>query len=57
MNIIKKIKEQTETTYTRDEVKDLVTDVFAKLTVKLNDPSLIIAGVLALGLLDEKFNE
>lgn len=47
--------EEKATTYTQEQVKDLVADVFAKLSVRLEDPSLIIAGVLALGLLDEKF--
>lgn len=50
--VIDKIK---ETTYTQEQVKDLVADVFATLSVRLEDPSLVIAGVLALGLLDEKF--
>lgn len=48
-------EQQKETTFTQEQVKDLVADVFAKLTVRLNDPSLIIAGVLALEILDEKF--
>jgi hypothetical protein len=54
MNIIDKIK---ETTYTQEQVKDLVADVFASLTVRLNGPSLIIAGVLALKILDNKFKK
>lgn len=48
----KKIKEAT---YTQDQVRHLVADVFAELVVKLKDPSLVIAGMLAMKLLVKKF--
>ena len=47
-------KKTKEATYTQDQVRDLVADVFAKLTIKLNDPSLVIAGMLAMSILDKK---
>ena len=47
-------KKTKETTYTKDQVRDLVADVFVELTVKLKDPSLAIAGMLAMHILDKK---
>lgn len=47
-------KKTKEATYTQDQVRHLVADVFAELVVKLKDPSLVIAGVLAMELLDRK---
>lgn len=47
-------KKTKETTYTKEQVKDLVADVLTELPVKLKDPSLVIAGVLAMELLDKK---
>lgn len=40
--------------YTQDQVRDLVVDVFAELIIKLKDPSLVIAGMLACDILDKK---
>ena len=47
-------KKTKETTYTKDQVRDLVADVLAELTIKLKDPSLVIAGMLAMHILDKK---
>ena len=47
----KKIK---ETTYTKAQVKHLVADVLSDLVIELKDPSLVIAGMLAVDLLDKK---
>ena len=47
-------KKTKEATYTQDQVRHLVADVFAELVVKLKDPSLVIAGMLAMELLDRK---
>lgn len=47
-------KKTKEATYTKDQVRNLVAEVFADLVVKLKDPSLVIAGKLAMGLLDKK---
>ena len=47
-------KKTKETTYTKDQVRDLVADVFVELVDKLKDPSLVIAGMLAMELLDKK---
>ena len=47
-------KKTKEVTYTQDQVRDLVADVFAELTVELKDPSLVIAGMLAMHILDKK---
>ena len=43
-----------EATYTKDQVRLLVADALAELIVKLKDPSLVIAGTLAMELLDKK---
>ena len=47
-------KKTKETTYTKDQVRSLVADVLAEVTVKLKDPSLVIAGMLACDILDKK---
>ena len=47
-------KQNKKTTYTKDQVRDLVADVLADVTIKLKDPSLVIAGKLAMGLLEKK---
>ena len=47
-------KQNKKDTYTKDQVRELVADIFAKLTIKLKDPSLVIAGMLAMKILDEK---
>ena len=47
-------KQNKKATYTKEQVRDLVADIFAKLSIKLKDPSLVIAGMLALSILDKK---
>lgn len=47
-------KKTKEPTYTQDQVRHLLADVLAELTIKLKDPSLVIAGMLAMVLLDKK---
>ena len=47
-------KETKEATYTQDQVRHLVADVLAELTIKLKDPSLVISGMLAMDILDKK---
>ena len=47
-------KQNKKATYTKDQVRELVADIFAKLTIKLKDPSLVIAGMLAMSILDKK---
>ena len=47
-------KQNKKATYTKDQVRDLVADVLAELTIKLKDPSLVIAGMLACDILDKK---
>ena len=47
-------KKTKETTYTKDQVRSLVADVLVEVTVKLKDPSLFIAGMLACDILDKK---
>ena len=48
------IKKTKEATYTKHQVRDLVADVLADVTIKLKDPSLVIASMLALDILDKK---
>lgn len=48
------IKKTKEATYTKDQVKHLVADVLTELVVELKDLSLVIAGILAMKLLDKK---
>lgn len=47
-------KKTKETTYTKDQVRHIVAEVLAKVVVELKDPSLIIAGELAMYILDKK---
>ena len=47
-------KKTKEPTYTKDQVRHLVAEVIAELVVKLKDPSLVIAGKLAMELLGKK---
>ena len=47
-------KQNKEATYTKDQVRELVADVLAELPIKLKDPSLVIAGKLAMALLDKE---
>ena len=47
-------KKTKEATYTKDQVRDLVAEVLSDVTIKLKDPSLVIAGKLAMELLDRK---
>ena len=48
------IKKTKEATYTKDQVRSLVAEVLAEVTVKLKDPSLVIAGKLGMIFLDKK---
>ena len=47
-------KKTNEPTYTKDEVRKIVADVLSDLPIILEDPSLVIAGLLAMRLLDKK---
>ena len=47
-------KKTKEVTYTKDQVRDLLADVLTELPIKLKDPSLVIAGALAMHILDKK---
>lgn len=47
-------KQNKKATYTKDQVRELVAEVLAEVTVKLKDPSLVIAGMLACDILDKK---
>lgn len=47
-------KQNKKATYTNDQVRDLVADLLAELTIELKDPSLAIAGMLAMQILDKK---
>ena len=47
-------KKTKEARYTKDQVRDLVAGVLTELPIKLNDPSLVIAGALAMYILDKK---
>ena len=47
-------KQNKKPTYTKDQVRDLVADVLAELTIELKDPSLAIAGIIAMDILDKK---
>ena len=47
-------KQNKKATYTKDQVRDSLAEVFVELSIKLKDPSLVIAGVLAMELLDKK---
>lgn len=47
-------KKTKEATYSQDQVRDILADVLAELTIKLKDPSLVIASILAMNILEEK---
>ena len=47
-------KQNKKSTYTKDQVRHLVAEVFADLVVELKDPSLVIVSVLAMEFLDKK---
>lgn len=47
-------KQNKKATYTKDQVRELVADVLADVTIKLKDPSLVIASMLAIDILDKK---
>ena len=47
-------KQNKKATYTKDQVIELVADVLADVTIKLKDPSLVIASMLAIDILDKK---
>ena len=47
-------KKTKEATYTQDQVRHLVAEVLAEVTVKLKDPSLVIAGAFVMELLGKK---
>lgn len=47
-------KKTNEVTYTKDEVRKIVADVLSDLPIILKDPSLVIAGLLAMRLLEDK---
>lgn len=46
--------EYEKATYTKDQVGHLVAEVFAELVVELKDPSLLIAGKIAMSILHKK---
>ena len=41
-------------TYTKDNILDIVADALTEMVVILNDRNLVIAGVLAMRILEEK---
>ena len=47
-------KQNKKATYTQDQVRSLVADVLADVTIKLKDPSLVIASMLAMDILTKK---
>ena len=47
-------KQNKKATYTNDQVRALVADVLADVTIKLKDASLVIASMLAMDILDKK---
>lgn len=47
-------KKTKEITYTKDQVRDLVADVLSDLVIELKDPSLVIACMLAMNILEKK---
>ena len=47
-------KKTKEATYTKDQVRKLVAEVLAELVVELEDLSLVIAGKLAMHILNKK---
>lgn len=47
-------KKTKEGTYTKDQVMNVVVDVLVDVTFMLNDPALVIAGILVTDKLDKK---
>lgn len=47
-------KQNKKATYTQEQVARLLAEVFTELVVELEDPSLVIAGTLAMKLLAKK---
>lgn len=47
-------KQNKKATYTKDQVRELVADVLADVTIKLKDPSLVIASMIAMDILVKK---
>ena len=47
-------KKNKNATYTKDQVRDLVADVLTELVIELEDPSLVVAGMIAMKLLAKK---
>lgn len=47
-------KQNKKATYTKEQVMDRVADVLTEVIIKLKDPSLVIAGMLAMNILDKK---
>ena len=47
-------KKNKNVTYTKDQVRELVADVLSDLVIELKDPSLVMAGMLAMKLLAKK---
>ena len=47
-------KKNKNVTYTKDQVRDLVADVLTELVIELKDPSLAIAGLCTMSILDKK---
>ena len=47
-------KQNKKATYTQDQVRLLVADVLSELIIKLKDPSLVIASMLAMDILYKK---
>ena len=48
------VKQNKNATYTKDQVREIVAEVLADVTLELKDPSLVIAGMLAMKFLDKK---
>ena len=47
-------KKTKGSTYTQDQVRNLVADVLSDLVIELKDPSLVIASMLAMHILEKK---
>ena len=50
-------KQNKKATYTQEQVARLLAEVFTELVVELEDPSLVIAGTLAMKLLAKKLKQ
>lgn len=48
------VKQNKKTTYTKEQVIDIVAEALADTIVKLKDPSLVIAEMLAMNILYKK---